>query len=329
MKHGEADSEPAVWVITLGWNHAEDTLECLASLRASRGVRLRLLYVDNGSREEELERVRAGAPDVEILRHERNVGVPRGFNAGFARALRGGAEFLFMANNDTVMDPDCIARLAEAARRDPEAGVWVPKIYYHEAPRTLWSAGSRFRRFPPSLVMNKTAGPDDGRYDAGTDLAFTALCTALVRGDALRAAGLLDPSFLYYFEDTDLVLRIREAGYRIRLVPGARSLHKVERVTRAGSASPAFWTNSGRSARIFSRRHGRRHPWMAGPAMLGYLALRAFAEGGRAGGRHFLAGLREGGAASLAAVPAGDGSETDPVTVIRQPVPEPAKGASA
>lgn len=307
------DGAARVWTVTLGWNHAEDTVECLHSLQASRGVRLRLLYVDNGSREEEVRRVLEAVPEADVIRHEQNVGVSRGFNAGLARALHHGADYIFMANNDTTVEPDTLARLVEAAERDPRAGIVMPTIYFHEAPDVVWSAGSRFRFFPPAIVMNRK--PPRGERPS---MDFSPLCTALVRAEALKAAGLMDPTYLYYFEDYDLSLRIRDAGYGLRLVPGARSTHKVERVTRPGSGSPAHWENCGRSAGIFRQRHGQRHPWMAGTLMLAYVAARTAVESRGRALRSFRAGLRAGRGTPLRPIPAWNDDAIDPVTVRRE-----------
>lgn len=307
-----------VWSLTLGWNHAEDTLECLNTLRASRGLRLRMLFVDNGSREEEVRRVLDGARDVEVLRHEQNVGVPRGFNAGLAWALRKGANFIFMANNDTAMEPDTLLRLLEAARQEPAAGIVMPVIGYYDAPDAVWSAGSRFRRFPPAIVMNRRVPAGRAGGSPFPELDFSPLCTALVRAEALKKIGLMDPTYEYYFDDYDLSLRMRDAGYKILLVPDARTRHKVDRVTRPGAASASFWENSGRSAGIFSRRHRARHPWLAGVPMLSYLALRAGYEGSGRGWRAFRAGLRAGRRLPLKPVPAWNDGSTDPVTLRRE-----------
>ena len=312
------NTQPVVWAVVLGWNHAEDTIECLDSLARCRDVSLRRLYVDNGSRPEEAQKVLDGAPGVEVIRHEQNVGVSRGFNGGLAWALRKGADFVFMANNDTIMTPDSIALLLQAAAKRPTVGMLVPKIYYHEAPDTLWSAGARFRCFPPAIVMNKTKGPDDGRYDGQGDLDFSTLCTVLIRAEALKAMGLMDPNFLFYFEDYDFCLRMRESGWGIALVPEARTQHKVARVTRAGSSSPLFWETSGRSAAIFSRRHGGRHPWLAGPAMRGYVSLRARFEGGREAAGPFCRGMKDGLAMALKPVVAWNDRAVDPVTALRE-----------
>lgn len=302
-----------VWTVTLGWNHADDTVECLHSLRASQGVQPRLLYVDNGSREEEVQRVLDAVPDAEVIRHEINVGVSRGFNAGLARALRGGADYIFMANNDTAVEPDTLSRLLDAAEQEPRAGILMPVINYYEAPEVIWSAGSRFRIFPPAIVMNRNVPP--GVRPA---MGFSSLCTALIRGEALKAVGLMDPTYVYYFEDYDLSLRLRDAGFDLRLVPEARTRHKVERVTRPGAGSPAHWENCGRSAGIFSQRHRWRHPWMAGPVMLAYLATRTWYESRRTSLRSFRTGLRAGRAAPLRPIPAWNDELSDPVTVRRE-----------
>ena len=76
--------KPSVWTLVLGWNHAEDTIECLRSLQASEGVDLKLFYTDNGSTPDQVERVCREVPAATVIRHPQNVGVPRGFNAGIA-----------------------------------------------------------------------------------------------------------------------------------------------------------------------------------------------------------------------------------------------------
>ena len=226
----KAESHNRLWAVVLGWNHAGDTIECLETLRRSRDCRPTLLYVDNGSDEQEVERVLVRVPEAKVVRHPRNVGVSRGFNGGLAYALQQGAEFVLMANNDTLFEEGAATRLLAAARLHLRAGLLVPKIYYHEAPEVVWSAGSRYRRFPPSIVMRKTRAPDDGRFDAAGELEFSTLCTVLLRGQALREVGLMNPNFLFYYEDYDLCQRLRDGGYAIRFVPQAKTWHKVERV---------------------------------------------------------------------------------------------------
>lgn len=305
------------WAVVLGWNHAEDTIECLRSLAASDGADLRLLYVDNGSEDADVERVLAAVPEALVVRHPRNVGVARGFNAGFAYALQHGAEHVVIANNDTIFAPDAVAGLLAAADAFPEAGLFVPRIDYHGAHGITWSAGARFRRFPPSIVMRSTCSEQDTRYRDPEPLAFSTLCTVLVRARTFRDAGLMNPNFVYYYEDYEFCQRIRDAGHGIRYVPSVTTWHKVERVTRAGKASPAFWSNYGRSTALFRRIHGPRHPWVAGSAHVAYVAARSLAEGGPACLLRFREGYRAARREEILPVPAWDGTGVDPVDVLR------------
>lgn len=307
---------PLVWAVVLGWNHSEDTVACLQSLLASRNVRLKIVYVDNGSNPEELQSVMALVSDVAVIRHPNNVGVPRAFNSGLAYALKRDADYVFMANNDTIVDPDCLAKLVDAGTAHPEAGLLAPKIFYHREQDVIWSAGSRLRRFPPAIVMRQTTGADDGRYDDLGEIEFSSFCTVLLRASALKAAGLMDPNFVYYYEDYDLSLRVRLAGYTLRLVPQASSWHKVEKTTRAGKTNPSFWLNYGRSESIFCRKHSRFF-WLTGPVHRWYLMLRAYHEGRKLGLENFRRGMAEGRALALRPVPAWMDTLSDSVEFIR------------
>ena len=311
--------QPLVRAVVLGWNHAEDTIECLRSLRDSEGVSVRLLYVDNGSEPGQVAKILDVVPDAAVIRHPRNVGVPRGFNAGLARSIREGADYVFMANNDTVVEKDCIARLLAAGESDLSAGILVPTICYYADRHAVWSAGARFRRFPPAIVMRKTRGPAAASCGKPEYLEFTTLCTALVRARALKDVGLMDPTYLYYYEDYDVALRVREGGYSIRMVPEARSAHKVERVTRDAPSTPSLWRTYGRGEAIFQRRH-RRHRWMTGPVHTMYLLLRCLYEGGMTGFTNFYRGLQEGLRVELKKIPAWDDASGDDIEIVRAPL---------
>ncbi len=297
--------DPLVVAVVLGYNHADDTVACLHSLRRSTWPRQALLYVDNGSRPDERRQVLEAVPEAQVLAFRDNVGVGHGFNAGIRHGLRAGAEYIFITNNDTIVDPAAIGHLVAEARQTPRAGLVVPKVFYHSHPDTLWSAGSRFRRFPPAIVMQKTSQPDDGRYDAQPELQFATLCSALLTREMLAAVGVLDPAYWVYMEDYDLCLRTRAAGFRIRLACPARVWHKVSMATKTGTRTPNSLQIQGRAAALFFRKH-RGHGWLTGWAHSAYIQARIRVEDGRAGFRAYRAGWREGQAAPLAPPPRWD-----------------------
>ena len=124
------ETAPSVWAVMLGYNHPEDSVECLQSLSKSDYPNLNLLYTDNGSEEAAVEKVMREVPRGHVLRFVKNIGVGRGFNAGMAYAVGQGADFVFIINNDTKTAPSALSKLVRAARENPQAGILVPKIFY-------------------------------------------------------------------------------------------------------------------------------------------------------------------------------------------------------
>jgi GT2 family glycosyltransferase len=287
------EKPPCVWAVTLGFNNADDTVECLQSLKNSDWPHLRLLLVDNASTDDTVERVMAEIPEADVVRMPENIGFARGFNAGMVYALEQGADYVFMINNDTVVAPELVEALVKAGEADPRAAVLVPKIYYYDHRDTVWSAGSRYRAFPPAIVIRKGREPDRGEFDQLRDLDFVTTCALAFPRRALEELGLLDANFFFFSEDYDYSIRAREAGYALRFVPAARMWHKVSRSTGAGSRNPFFWFTYGRSTAIFCRKH-RRYRWMTGPAHILYVLMRMVAEGKHFGVRPFLKGFAEG-----------------------------------
>ncbi|MCX7818658.1 MAG: glycosyltransferase family 2 protein [Kiritimatiellae bacterium] len=282
-----------VVAVVLGYNHPDDTIECLASLDASRPLRPALLYVDNGSELAACRRVMEAAQTARVLRLSPNAGVGRGFNAGLRDALARGARYVLLVNNDVVAAPDMVARLVAAAEAAARAGIVVPKIFYHAAPRRVWSAGSWYRRWPPTIVLRRTRGDDDGALDDVRDLEFATFCVALFRRELFEEVGLLDTDFHVFQEDYDLCLRARAAGWSVRYEPAAHVWHKVSLSTRTGSRNPESWRLYGRSEALFARKHPD-WPWLTGPVHRAYVTLRILAERKPWGLRPFLQGYREG-----------------------------------
>lgn len=313
---------PDVIAVVLGYNHPDDTIECLRSLGSSRPVRPGLLYVDNGSKPDACRCVMDAVPFARVLQLEPNVGVGRGFNAGLRDALARGAQFVLLVNNDVVAAPDMVARLLEAVEGTPRVGIVVPKIFYHAAPRRIWSAGSRYRRWPPAVVLRRTRDDDHGQLDSIRELEFATFCVALFRCELLDEVGLLDTDFHVFQEDYDLCIRARAAGWSVRYAPEAHVWHKVSLSTQTGSRNPEFWRLYGRSEALFARKHPD-WPWLTGPVHRAYVALRILAERKPWGFRPFLRGYAEGIRAELHPPPRASDPPQDTPAILRAE-PEPA-----
>ena len=318
MESNASTPLPRVWAVVLGYNHPEDTIECLKSLEQVSYEPFTVLYVDNGSEPYACDQVQQAVSRCGILRLDPNAGVAGGMNAGIRFALEQGADYVVILNNDTTVDPRFAERLAQTAQAHPDAGMLVPKIYYYDHPDTVWSAGSVFRRFPPVVTMRKTRQADDGRFDQPMELEFATFCVIMFSRAMLERAGLLDPDYHFLYEDYDLCLRARAAGFRIRYVPGAHVWHKISKTTGAGTPNPKFWRTYGRSESVFRRKFAA-HRWLTGRIHAAYIVLRFLYEGHWYGVRPYVAGWREGAKDPLRPPPRSDDPAMPRGHLLRDP----------
>ena len=215
------------WVCVLNWNGREDTLRCLASLAGLRGA-AGVVVVDNGSHDGSVAAVREAFPEVELVENGANLGYAGGNNAGIRHALERGADWVVLVNNDATVDPGAIEGFADAAERNPGAGILAGKVYFAGAEDRIWWAGQRV-----GLLSGYSGRPRGyGRPDAPefareqpTGRAVGALMA--VSRTALDAVGLLDESLFAYVEDVDWSIRMRGAGFGVVFVPTARAWHAV------------------------------------------------------------------------------------------------------
>ncbi len=262
---------PRVSVIVLNRNNAADTQECLASLNESTYPNIQLVVVDNDSDDGSAQEIAAAFPDVKMLISPRNLGYAGGMNIGIREACADHADYVLLLNNDTTIDPAAIAELLDAAESQSDIGICVPKIYfYHEANR-IWSAGARWRRFPPRVTLVGFGRADGLSFDRARDLDFATGCALLVRREVIDRVGLFDEGFFMYQEDYDYCARVRSDRWVIRYAPSAKIWHKVS--AGLGSKSSAWWYWWGRST-IRLYRHSWQYSWIRFLPVLGWIVSR-------------------------------------------------------
>src|SRR3954453_12196768 len=95
-------NHPLIIIVVLNWNGCADTIECLESVRALDYPNFRTVLVDNGSTDRTVVATRQHFPDVHIIQNGRNLGYAAGNNVGIRYALRQGADYILILNNDTI-----------------------------------------------------------------------------------------------------------------------------------------------------------------------------------------------------------------------------------
>lgn len=135
-------------IILVNYNGKNYNKACMESILASSGMEeVNIIVVDNASQDESmrmLEEQYAGDGRLELIRLDDNYGFSYANNVGIRRAGERGADYVLLLNNDTEIASDMLSQLWECAKRHP-GSVVVPKIYYSDDRKRLWSAGEAFR----------------------------------------------------------------------------------------------------------------------------------------------------------------------------------------
>lgn len=205
--------QPLVCIIVLNWNGRNDTLECLESIARVDYPNFEVVVADNGSTDGSVEAIGRYHPEVKIIENHANLGFAEGNNGAIRHALETGADFIFLLNNDTVVDPGVVTEFVRAAQQMPQAGVFGAKIYHHADSRRLWYAGGYWDSRTLSFNEYGAGEIDRGQYDVLTETEWVIGCAMFIRAEVFRKVGLLEPRFFLNNEEIDFCSRAKRAGF--------------------------------------------------------------------------------------------------------------------
>lgn len=241
---------PEVTILLVLFNQAELTLQCLRSLAFALDRPCEVIIADNASTDrtgELLDRI----DGARIVRNGENLHFLHGVNEAAALA-RG--RCLLLLNNDARVEPGAIAAAAGRLAAEPDLGAVGGPIVLLDG--TLQEAGSIVWRDGTSQGVGRGEDPLRGEFQFRRDVDYCSGAFLMVRRDLFDRLGRFDPAFApAYYEETDLCLRIWEAGLRVGYEPRARVTH-----FEFGSAttSDAALALQAEHRRTFVARHRER-----------------------------------------------------------------------
>lgn len=228
----------AITAVIVSFDSAAILPACLDAL-AREGVEI--VVVDNASGDASAAIAeKAGAT---VIRNAKNEGYGRAMNIGIRAASE--RPYCLLLNPDLVLEPGAVAKLAEAARAYPEAGMLAPRLVEPDGrlffqPRTLLAPYLQNERGADCVPEGDCCAP------------FLSGACLLVDRDFTLKLGGFDENIFLFCEDNDLCRRAIEAGRSLVHVHDA-----VARHVRGGSTAP-------RPGRIFKARW--HMAWSAGYA---------------------------------------------------------------
>jgi GT2 family glycosyltransferase len=196
------------------------------------------------------------APDARLvlIRSEHNLGFAGANNLALRYVLaRGDADFVWLLNNDTVIDAGALAAMVELACSDASVGMVGSRLLYYDEPAVIQAAGGgRLIAWQGRTVLARRGEPDDARPKHVAALGYITGASLLARIELVRDIGLMDERYFLYSEEVDWCVRARQHGWRLGYAPASRVWHKEGR--SVGPRSEASDYYGVRSALLLVRK---------------------------------------------------------------------------
>lgn len=244
-----------VHIILLNWNGWRDTVECVDSCRSLAYPNFRIVIVDNGSTDSSEVILRERFPSIEVIQTGANLGFAGGNNVGILHALQNGADYVWLLNNDTVVEPGTLSALVRVANEHSRIGMVGSKIFYNDNPSILWYAGAVLDPCRPHLLHHRGLREvDRGQYDEICETGYVTGCSLLASRGMIEEIGLLEEELFLYFEDSDWNVRAKSAGWKIMYAPESLVYHKIS-ASIGGADSPQMLYYTARNLLYFVKRN--------------------------------------------------------------------------
>ncbi len=173
------------------------------------------IVVDNASTDSTWDIIRSQFPRVTIICNSKNVGFGVACNQALEKV---NTEFALFLNPDASIDKDGIDSLLAAFSSHPEAAIAAPLLPDNSVDKSTAPVRSPVIHDTSLPVITPLA-------DKVFSASFISGALALWRMEHMRQVGFFDPAFFLFYEDDDISIRTRKAGYKMLLVGGIRANH--------------------------------------------------------------------------------------------------------
>jgi hypothetical protein len=218
-------------VIIPNWNGKEMLKKCLLSFKENTShPNCIVIVVDNGSIDESVEMIEKEFPWVKLIKNRNNVGFSKANNQGIEYALKHGAEYILLLNNDVeIVEKKWLTTMLHFFESDPQIGILGCKLLYPDG--RIQHAGGFIKI---SRLGQGEGELDRGQYDKVRVVDYIIGATLLIKAEVIRKIGLLDEGFSpLYFEEVDWCVRAKFHGYKVIYTPHPTFVHNSGSTTKS------------------------------------------------------------------------------------------------
>lgn len=211
-------NNPKIFIIILNYNGKDTIKQCLDSVFYSDYSNFEAVVVDNDSKDGSFELAKSLYSKFHFIKNTKNSGFSAGNNVGIRFALEKMADYIFLLNNDAVLEKDTLSKLIDASEKET-AGIFSPLIYDRE--NRVWFSGGEIRWFKMKAVHKNTL--QEKNLPHKTD--YVSGCAMLIKKEVFKKIGLFSKDYFLYYEDADFCARAKKNGIDCMVVPSSKMTH--------------------------------------------------------------------------------------------------------
>jgi GT2 family glycosyltransferase len=210
---------PDLTVIIPNFNGKHFLMECFNSLKI-QNCSFDVVIIDNASNDGSVDYVVNNYPEFTLIRNEKNFGFAVAVNQGIKAS---NTDYIFLLNNDVVLEINCISNLLECIKKDVNFFAVASKMVQYQDRTMIDDAGDEY------TILGWTKKVGNGKsielYQSEREIFSACAGGAIYRRSVFDVIGYFDENFFAYMEDVDICYRARIYGYKCLYCPKAVVYH--------------------------------------------------------------------------------------------------------
>jgi GT2 family glycosyltransferase len=234
-----------IFIVVVSYNGMKWLSKCLKSCESCS-----VIVVDNNSSDGSIPFIQEKFPEITILQQSNNLGFGAANNIGISYALKNGAEYVFLLNQDAYLKPNTVEDLVKYYKKNTAYGILSP-IHLNGDGTKLDNNFSKY------ITLNNQLQYDTLNQLFSKDIyevPFVNAAAWLLPRNTIETVGGFDPIFYHYSEDVNYCQRVLYHNLKIGVVPETYVLHdraprtkrilnKTEKLTHFERGLKQNWAN--------------------------------------------------------------------------------------
>ena len=222
-----------VSIIIPNFNGKQFLTDCLNSITKQNFSLYEVIIIDNASTDESVEYIKDNYAEFTLIQNRENLGFATAVNQGIKAS---NAEYVFLLNNDTELEVECVSNLLNCIDNDETIFSVSSKMIQNQDRNLIDDAGDEYTilGFTQKVGNNKSSE----LYRSKREIFSACAGAAIYRRGIFDIIGYFDENFFAYMDDVDISYRARIYGFKCVYCPDALVYHHVS--ATSGSKYNAF-----------------------------------------------------------------------------------------